>query len=372
MPSPLARSYLRRAALRRTLLSSLAAVALAAAVIPTAVLPAAVAAPARAAGPARLAVVASFYPLAEWAAVVGDDRVEVHNLTPAGAEPHDLEPTPSDLRRLRQADVVITLGAGFQPAIDRALAGRPGRQIRVVATEGLPLRPGAGDLESGNHDHAAKAARTAGAAGASGGHGPGRRGSPPAPEPASGGQHDHGEGLAQDPHVWLDPVLAKQIVQRIAAALAGADPAGKPTYEANAQAYAARLDALHRAYERTLATCKRRELVTAHAAFGYLAARYGLEQVPISGLSPEAEPTPGRLAELIDFVRTHGVTAVFFETLASPKVAETVARETGARTMVLNPLEGLTPVELAQGKDYLGIMEENLRSLAAGLECRLP
>lgn len=288
--------------------------------------------PAGAAGSRPLSVAASFYPLAEWAAVVGDERVRVENLTPAGGEPHDFEPTPGDLRRLREADVVLTLGAGFQPAVDRALARPAGKQVRFVATERLRL----GKPEEAHvHDDAAR-------------------------EPA------------RDPHVWLDPLLAKEIVAGIAAALAKADPSGRATYEANARAYAARLDALHAKYEQTLATCTQRTLVTSHAAFGHLAARYGLEQVAIGGLSPEAEPTPGRLAALVDLVKARGVRYVFTETLVSPRAAETLARETGAKTLVLNPLEGLTQAEVAQGKNYLSVMEENLRGLATGLECRAP
>ncbi len=278
----------------------------------------AAAVPAGAAEPRPLSVVASFYPLAEWAAVVGGERITVENLTPAGGEPHDFEPTPGDLRRLRQADVVLTLGAGFQPAVDQALARPAGAQTRVVVTAGLRLRQ------------------------------------------------------LDDPHAWLDPLLAKEIVANIAAALAHADPSGQATYEANARAYAAKLDALHAKYEQTLATCTRRDLITSHAAFGHLAARYGLEQEAISGISPEAEPTPGRLAALVNLVKARDVRYIFTETLVSPRVAETLARETGATTLVLNPIEGLTQAELAQGKNYLSVMDENLRNLAIGLECRAP
>lgn len=302
--------------------------------------------PAGAAPPRRLSVVASFYPLAEWAAAVGGERVAVQNLTPAGSEPHDFEPTPGDLRRIREADVVVTLGAGFQPAVDRALAWLTGRQVRFVATEGLRLRT---SEEARGHDEAA-GGRAGGAT--SDGRQPG--------------------DLVWDPHVWLDPLLAKAIVAGLAAALARADPAGRAVYEANARAYAARLEALDATYRQTLAACRRRELVTSHASFGYLVARYGLEQEAIGGISPEAEPTPGRLAALVNFVRTHDVRYIFTETLVSPRVAETLARETGVSTLVLNPLEGLSSRELALGKDYFSVMEENLRSLATGLECRLP
>jgi zinc transport system substrate-binding protein len=287
-----------------------------------------------------LAVVASFYPLAEWAGAVGGARVAVTNLTPAGGEPHDFEPKPADLRRIREADVVVTLGAGFQPALDRALRTGSARQVRFVATQGLSLR----DADPDGHDHG-------GAAG------------------ARNAQRDR-HGREADPHVWLDPVFARQIVLGIAEALARADPGGRAAYEAAGREYAGKLDALHARYEQTLSRCARRELVTSHAAFGYLAARYGLEQEAIRGVSPEAEPTPRRLAELVAFVRTHGVKYVFTETAVSPKVAETLAREAGAQTLVLHTLESLGDAELAQGKTYLTVMEENLRALATGLECQ--
>jgi zinc transport system substrate-binding protein len=302
---------------RRRLLAALAALAFSAGWV-------------AAADPDRVTVIAGVYPLAEWAARVGGDRVTVTNLTPAGGDPHDFEPTPADLRRLREADVVLTLGSGFQPAVDRALRTRTATQVRLVATQGLALR-----------------------------------------KPAEGHDgHGHGDDLAYDPHVWLDPVLAKAIVARIAEALARADPAGAPVYAANARAYEARLEALHAKYTRTLASCAHRELVTSHAAFGYLAARYDLHQEAIRGLSPEAEPTPRRLAELAEFVKRHGVRYIFTETVVSPKVAETLARETGARTLVLHTLETLSRTEVAEGKSYLGVMDENLRAIATGLECR--
>ncbi|HEY8369067.1 MAG TPA: zinc ABC transporter substrate-binding protein [Thermodesulfobacteriota bacterium] len=291
-----------------------------------------------AADPGRVDVVATVYPLAEWAQRVGGDAVAVTNLIPAGSDPHDFEPTPADLRRLREADVVLTLGLGFQPAIDRALRTAPPGQVRLVATEGLPL-PGAAE---GDDDH------------------------------ASGGRHDHGDDLPGDPHVWLDPVLAKSIVGRIADALGAADPTGAAAYAANARAYQEKLDDLHARYARTLASCAHRDLVTSHAAFGYLAARYGLHQMPIQGLSPEAEPTPRRLAELAAFVRRRGIRYVFTETVVDPRVAETLARESGADTLVLHTIETLSQAEIARGKTYLGVMEENLRALATGLGCRTP
>jgi zinc transport system substrate-binding protein len=165
--------------------------------------------------------------------------------------------------------------------------------------------------------------------------------------------------VGDDPHIWLDPVRFAGVVRDIAAALDRA--AAEPVAE---------LRALDRDFADGLAQCRRREIVTAHDAFGYLARRYRLEQVPITGISPEAEPTPQRLEEVVDRVRRTGATTVFFETLVSPRLAETVARETGARTAVLNPLEGLTEEQLDRGEDYLSVMRENLAALRTALGCR--
>lgn len=167
--------------------------------------------------------------------------------------------------------------------------------------------------------------------------------------------------VGRDPHVWLDPVRFAEVVERVAAALDPQDAADEPVAE---------LRALDRELADGLARCQRREIVTAHEAFGYLARRYRLTQVPITGLSPEAEPTPQRLEEVIDRVRATGATTVFFETLVSPRLAETVARETGARTAVLNPIEGLTEDQVDAGEDYLSVMRENLAALRKALDCR--
>jgi zinc transport system substrate-binding protein len=164
-----------------------------------------------------------------------------------------------------------------------------------------------------------------------------------------------------DPHIWLDPVRFAGVVRDIATALDRQDASAEPVAE---------LRALDRDFARGLAQCRRREIVTAHDAFGYLARRYRLQQVPITGISPEAEPTPQRLEEVVERVKRTEATTVFFETLVSPRLAETVARETGARTAVLNPLEGLTEEQLDRGEDYLSVMRENLAALRAALGCR--
>ena len=275
-------------------------------------------------------MVASLYPLADFTRHVAGDRAVVTSLVPPGVEPHDWEPSPRDVAEVRKASVFVYSGAGFEQAADRILkelAGGAG-PVPVDASAGLPL------LE----------------APAEGGRAPARR--------------------AKDPHVWLDPLLAQRQVDAIAEGLARVDPAGARAYQDNAAAYRARLGELHDAFTAGLARCARREVVTPHAAFGYLTTRYGLVQVPIMGIAPESEPSPADLARLVRFARQRGVTHIFFESLVSPRVAETLARELGAQTLVLNPVEGLTREEAAAGKDYLALMRTNLEHLRAGLSCR--
>jgi zinc transport system substrate-binding protein len=268
-------------------------------------------------------VVASFYPLAEAAERVGGANVRVTNLTAPGVEPHDLELTPDQMEAITTADVVLYLGGGFQPAVEDAINDGEGTVVDV--SEGL-------------------------------------RDLPVPPTETS-------PGLTADPHVWLDPVAYRQIVERVESALAEVDPSGASTFATNADAFTARLSSLDRDFRSGLASCDRSTIVTSHAAFGYLAQRYGLQQEPIAGLSPEAEPDPQRLADLKALVEQTGVTTIFTEDLVSPKVAETLASETGIATAVLNPLESITPDQLDAGEDYVSVMEQNLDILRRALGC---
>jgi zinc transport system substrate-binding protein len=254
-------------------------------------------------------VIASFYPLAYAAAQVGGRGLPVDDLTPPGAEPHDLELTARDVARIRAARLVLYVGRGFQPAVEDALAGRSGPSLDVL-DDARPLRS-AGGL---------------------------------------------------DPHVWLDPIRYAEVARAIARALGDPAPAA-------ADRFVARLHALDHRYRLGLADCDRRTLVTTHGAFGYLAARYGLTQVPLLGLAPEAEPTPREVARLVRRVRGSGATTVFTEPLAPPALAETVARETGVASVVLDPIEGLTSSQLHAGADYFGVMDENLAVMRKALRC---
>ena len=269
-------------------------------------------------------VVASFYPLAEAASRVGGDLVSVQNLTPPGVEPHDLELAPDDIEAIANADVIVYLGGGFQPAVEDALA----EAEHAVTVDAL-------DAVATNAAPASEA----------------------------------DEGLTVDPHVWLDPARYEEIVRSVSAALSEADPANEATYAANAEAYIGQIAALDEEFRVGLSDCERITIVTSHEAFGYLADAYGLTQVGILGLSPEAEPDPRRLAELRDLVQREGVTTIFAEELVSPKVAETLASEAGVQVAVLNPIESLTDAQERAGEDYLSLMRENLDTLRRALDC---
>ena len=254
-------------------------------------------------------VVAAFYPLAYAAEQIGGPRYHVENLTPPGSEPHDLELTPSEVARIASAGFVLYLSHGFQPAVANAVGQAQGKTVDVLA--GLPLR------QTSEH------------------------------------------GLSADPHVWLDPMLFSRIARKIGTVL------HRPP-----DAFVARLQELDRAYRAGLRTCVRREIVTSHAAFGYLGARYHLRQIPITGLTPESEPSPQQLVHVIQLVRQTHASTVFFERLVSPRLADTVAREVGAKTAVLDPIEGLTPSEQQQGGNYFSLMRRNLAALRKALGCR--
>jgi zinc transport system substrate-binding protein len=269
-------------------------------------------------------VVAAFYPLAFAAERVAEPDVVVHNLTPPGVEPHDFELSGRDVEAVAGADLVLYLGHGFQPALEDAIEATGANAIDLLERIDL-LEPPAGHGEPQEH---------------------------------SSTRHPDDE---LDPHAWLDPTMYATMVERIGQEL------GRPD---ESEMLITELDDLDAELELGLANCERREIVTSHTAFGYLARRYELEQIGITGLSPEAEPAPGELRDLVEEIREHGATTVFFETLVSPRLAETIAREVGAETAVLNPLEGLTEDEVEAGADYFSVMRDNLRALREALGCR--
>jgi zinc transport system substrate-binding protein len=276
---------------------------------------------------APLRVVAGFYPLAYAAEQVGGDAVEVINLTPPGAEAHDLELSPQQVAEIGEADLVLYI-PGFQPALDEAIDQvAPDRALNV--TEALSLLPAA--------DHAA--------------------------EGASAGADQHGT-LEGDPHVWLNPLNMAAIGDEISARLTALDAEGP--FTAGAQALTDSMNALNDEWAQGTAECRSRDLVVSHEAFGYLAQQYDFAQIGIAGLSPDAEPSPARIAEVADLVRERGVTTIYYETLVDPAVAQTLAAETGATTAILDPLEGLLEGSTAT---YVTVMQANLEQVRAGQGC---
>lgn len=264
----------------------------------------------------KLEVVASFYPLQFATQQIGGDLVTVTSLTKPGAEPHDIELTPREVAAVSKAKLVV-YELGLQSAVDQAVGSQGSdRGLNVAPAANLNLK-----LASG----------------------------------------------AIDPHFWLDPQRYSGVAKLISARLSSVDPANKDRYERNARAFEDKLAALSQEFTTGLASCQRKDLVTSHAAFGYLAQRFGMTQIAINGLSPSQEPKAAALAAVSAYAKAHGVTTIYAETLASPAIAQTVAKESGATMATLDPIEGLT--ERSSGKDYFEVMRSNLKALRAGQGC---
>ncbi|MEU4385237.1 zinc ABC transporter substrate-binding protein [Promicromonospora sp. NPDC023805] len=281
-------------------------------------------------------VLASFYPLQYVAQQIGGDLVTVDNLTPPAAEPHDLELSPAQVREIGTADLVVYL-SGFQNAVDEGVEARAPKHV-VDAADAAGLVEHAEETEE---EHAGETEE-------------------------EHAEHDHG---ATDPHFWLDPSRLAAVGKVVADELAAVDPEHADEYAAGAQRLGQQLDELDQEFADGLAACQGATLVTSHAAFGYLADRYALEQVGISELDPEVEPSPARLREIGDIVEERGIKTLYSETLVSPKVTETLAADLGVNTAVLDPLEGLSEDATAAGDDYVSVMQANLAALEEGLVC---
>jgi zinc transport system substrate-binding protein len=271
--------------------------------------------------PGKIIVSSSFYPLAEFAKRVGGDKIEVVNITPVGVEAHDYEPTPRDVVAIRTSRLFLYQGANFDPWAERVAKDISGSNIAVInMAENFDLI----NVEAGK----------------------------------------------KDPHFWLDPILAKKEVVIISDELKGIDPDNTSVYEENTQKFLASLDILDQTIRSGLSNCALSEIIVSHEAFNYFASRYGLHAISISGVSPDVEPSAQVLGEISKTAKEKNIQYIFFETLVSPKLAETVAKEAGIQTSVLNPVEGLTPDEVSAGKDYLSIMAENLHNLEQALQCK--
>ncbi len=262
----------------------------------------------------KINVITSFYPLYEIVKKIGGEKVTIRNIVPAGAEPHEYEPTPKDIVALNEADLVVVNGLGLEPWAKKALTELPGEVKILNLSEAL--------------------------------------------------------NASSDPHIWLDPVNFSKEVQFVAQKLSEIEPAEAPVFQENAQKFTKELQELDQAFKGGLNACGTNDFVTNHAAFGYLAKRYNLNMIAISGLSPEAEPSPKEMAELSETIRQKKIKFILTESLVSPKIADTLANETGAQTLILNPLEGLTDEEIAQGKNYVTVMRDNLKNLQTAMECK--
>lgn len=273
----------------------------------------------------KITVFTTIFPVYDFAKNIGGQRAEVINLIPVGADPHSWEPSPQDMAKLQQADVFIYCGAGIEPWIDTVLNSfGTTKPLLVDSSIGVELLTG-----NGHHDH----------------------------------HHNHNV----DPHIWLDPLNAQIQVNNITEALIKADPANAEYYRQNQANYSDKLNQLDQEYRQKLASVPNKKFVTSHAAFGYLAKRYGLEQIPLRGLSPEVEPSPARLAEVVRLCRENDISYIFFENLISDKVSNTIAREIGGGTLVLHPLGGITKEQQKQKQDYISLMKENLNNLLIAL-----
>ena len=300
----------------------------------------------------KLDIKVSFYPMYEFTKNITLDLADVEVLIPAGIEPHDWEPTAQDMAKISDADVLVYNGAGMEGWAQQVIDSASGSKlITVEASKGLDIMEGTEEEEEEEHAHEEGEA----AGEAEHDHDDTEHG-----EEA----HDHG-GL--DPHVWLDPALAVQEVRTIEAALSAASPDHAAAFKANSEVYIAKLQQLDQDFKDGLKDSKRKDFITQHAAFGYLAREYGLTQVPIAGLSPEQEPSAAQMAGIVEFAKEHDVKTIFFETLVSSSVADTIAQEIGARSAVLNPIEGLTDEDTKNNLDYLSIMRQNLEALRAAL-----
>lgn len=262
----------------------------------------------------KIQVATSFYPLYFFASQIAGDNAEVYNITPYGSEPHDYEPTAKDIARIEKSKLLIINGAGLETWADK---------IKVELTnKNIPI------LIAGNTI------------------------------------------ANEDPHIWLSPPLAKKEIYAILQGFITIDENNKDYYQDNANKLKLHLDELDQQYKNGLMTCVQKNFVTSHAAFGHLAQAYGLTQTSISGLSPDEEPSTKQLAEVADFAKKNNIKYIFFESLVSPKLSETVAVEIGAKTLVLDPIEGISEDDMKLGKNYFTIMEDNLKNLTIALECK--
>lgn len=271
----------------------------------------------------QLHITTSFYPLTFFTKQIVGDRATVYNLIPSTVEPHTYEPTAQDIVHIETSDIVIVNGI-IEPWLEKIQSQVQDSKTKVIVVgNGL----------------------------------------------FSQTVFEGGKDIV-DPHIWLNPQLAKQEVQKISDSIIAKDQRNKDIYIQNTKQLLAQLDELDKTYKNSLTQCKENYFVTSHAAFGYMASRYGLKQIPIAGLSPEEEPSPQQLSAIIQVVKKNNIRYIFFENLMSPKFSQTIAQETGVQTLVLDPLEGISDDNQKKGFNYFTVMNQNLHNLHIALSCK--
>lgn len=296
----------------------------------------------------KIKAIATFYPMYEFTKEVVGDEGSVELLIPAGTEPHDYEPSAKDIAKISEADAFVYNSEEMETWVDKIADNIDDKKTKMIeAADEIDLL----EATSDGHDHA-------------------HHDSDSDTHDSDSDEHDHEEDHAhsKDPHVWTDPVMAVKEVKEIQEELSEKYPAKKAQFEKNANTYIAKLNELDQEYKTAFANAKNKTFVVQHAAFGYLANQYGLTQESISGISPDQEPSPSRLAQLKHFVEDHGTKVIYFEENANSKVAETLAKETGVKMAVLNPLESLTQKQMDDGETYLTVMQQNLKALQESIK----
>jgi zinc transport system substrate-binding protein len=264
----------------------------------------------------KIKVAASFYPLAHFAEHVGGEHADVMNIMPPGAEPHEFEPTPKDIRKIYESDIFLFHGAGLDPWAERVR-----NDLKRKGTYVLEMA-------------------------------------------------EHISSVQSDPHIWLDPLLAIKEVEVIRDSFIEVDAVHMEAYREKSGSYIHKLNELHERFVSGLKDCATRDIIVSHNAFNYMAARYSLNVHAITGISPEEEPSPRKMVELARLAGRMNIKYIFFEELLTPRLAETLAGEVGAETLVLNPLGGLTMNKINEGGTYISVMEDNLGNLRIAMECQ--
>lgn len=279
----------------------------------------------------KIKVVTSFYPIYFFTSQIAGDKAVVSNITPAGAEPHEYEPTARDIANIEDSNLLVLNGGGLEGWSENVQSNLNKDKTKVVvAGDGLTTKT---IMEGGEHEEIA-------------------------------------EDDEIDPHIWLSPVLAKQMVDKIEVGLSEVDLNNSSYYKSNALILKNKLSVLDEEFKNGLVTCESKDIITSHSAFAYLASTYGLNQVSIAGLSSEEEPSSKEMTEIAKFAKANNIKYIFFESLISPKLSETIAKEIGAQTLLLNPIEGLIDDEINYGKDYFTEMRNNLINLEIALQCK--